>query len=176
MTTAPPAPGPAEHIAATLRGVGAQAAGNRPAGIVVSALLALLTELFILLADLVERIKAGECQPGPPTASPSPAPSAQPLRAPATTQAARKTRPAAPGDACGERSFRAAEHPAPGPEDGGPDGSRPDLGTKNTPPDRRAALLPPAVRKDCQAPSPKREKLRDKRPHWHVLFVTISER
>ena len=65
MSTAPSAPGPAERITATLRGVASQAAENRPAGIVVSLILALLTDLFARLAELVERIKAGEYQPRP---------------------------------------------------------------------------------------------------------------
>ena len=62
MSTAPPAPGPAEHVAATLRGMAAEAVENRRAGIVASLILALLANLFLRLADLMERIKVGEYQ------------------------------------------------------------------------------------------------------------------
>ena len=58
-------PGPAEHLAATLRGVAARAVGNRPAGIAVSLILALLADLFARLADLIGRIEAGEYRPPP---------------------------------------------------------------------------------------------------------------
>jgi hypothetical protein len=138
MSTAPSAPGPAERITATLRGVASQAAENRPAGIVVSLILALLTDLFARLAELVERIKAGEYQPRPQ----GPAPAAH--QALATAQAARKIPPAARGDACGERRFRAAGYPAPGPGNCGADESHPGPDSKNPPPGPPTLAAPPA--------------------------------
>ena len=191
MTTAPPAPGPAEHLAATLRGVASRAAENQPAGVVVSLLLALLTQLFVQLADLLERIKAGEYQIHPPAPPPAPSPSPvlqrfppAPHQAPsnsappATTQVARKIRPAARGGAPGERSVRATAHPAPGPADCGPDGSRPGPETKNAPLGPRSVAAPPAGRNDCPPPPPQPKKPPPRagalaRP-FRCLFATIA--
>jgi hypothetical protein len=65
MSTSPPAPGLAELLTAIPKGLASQRAENWLAGIVASLFLALLTQLFAGLADLMERIKAGEYQPQP---------------------------------------------------------------------------------------------------------------
>jgi len=65
MSTAPPTPGRADRLTAALRLVASPAAADGPAGRVIALILALLTDLIIRLADLMERIAAGEYQPLP---------------------------------------------------------------------------------------------------------------
>ena len=151
MSTASSAPGPAEHFAATLRGMASQAAENRPAGVVVSLILALLADLFACLAELMERIKAAEYQHRPE----NPAPAAH--QVPATAQAARKIRPAARGDARGERNLRATGHLAPEPGNSGAGKGHPGAGSKGSPPGPPRLAAPSA---DQQA----RAHLADDRP------------
>jgi hypothetical protein len=163
MCPPPAATDLAERVSATLRGTVAQAAGNRPAGVLVSLLLALLKTFFTGLAELIERIKAGDYQPRPEAprqAQANPRPRQKPGRRHAADGAFWQlgTSPRDP-----EVAAPAAAVPAPAAKL-----PRPDRGTSR--------LAPPAHTRPGIArphPPPQRRKSRHEPASWHAAFVPL---
>ena len=167
MSTALPAPGPAEHFAATLRGMASQAAENRPAGIVVSLILALLTNLFLRLADLMERIKAGEYQPQAPRQAQGNPRLPQHRKLPGKSGRQYAAMPEAdkageqPGTPPLDREMSATVQIVPAP-----------TRTESHPDRRPSRLAPPKPASPAIARSHRR-KAHHKPAPWHAHFVTL---